>query len=249
MSIIVNPKYNEIRGFLLKIPDIFETEGEILYDSRNTIKVLETPDGKRLNVKKYCVPKGINKYVYSTGLRDPKGLRAFVYPRALLESGIDTPEPIAYIEQRCRGMIGNTFFVSEQCDYEHLMYEVGDAEKGTYEELAKALAEFTAKMHDCRMMHLDYSPGNILYTKREGEYRFSVVDINRMYFGHVDIKRGCKSLRRLWGPKDFFITLVREYALCRNFNPDEAVKLALKYRKGFWKKFGRKHKIKFKLEL
>lgn len=46
-----------------------------------------------------------------------------------------------------------------------------------------AFAEFTARLHEAGILHLDYSPGNILYDKIGEEYHFSLVDINRMHFG------------------------------------------------------------------
>jgi len=71
-------------------------------------------DGTLVNAKRYCLPHLLNRLVYSTGLRKPKGLRAFTYPTRLLERGIETPEPIAYIEQRRCGLLGLSYFVSVQ---------------------------------------------------------------------------------------------------------------------------------------
>ncbi|MFC2738627.1 MAG: aminoglycoside phosphotransferase, partial [Prevotella sp.] len=102
MNITLNPKYEALRPFLLTIPESFDTVGEVIYQKRNTIKVITEPRGLRLNVKRYHVPKGPNRLVYSWGLRKPKGLRAFQYPSILLAKGIPTPEPVAYIEERGR---------------------------------------------------------------------------------------------------------------------------------------------------
>ena len=76
-----------------------------------------------------------------------------------------------------------------------------------------AFAEFTARLHEAGILHLDYSPGNILYDKIGEEYHFSLVDINRMHFGEVDIKKGCANFARLWGQTPFFILLGKEYAV------------------------------------
>jgi hypothetical protein len=54
---------------------------------------------------------------------------------------------------------------------------------------------------------LDYSPGNVLYQIRDGRYSFFLVDINRMRFETVDMKKGCAALRRLWG-SDGMITFI-----------------------------------------
>ena len=96
----INPKYEYIRQWIEKIPDIFEKEGTTIYEGRNKIKVFTTSYGLVVNVKRYHVPTGPNKLIYSWDIRKPKGQRAFEYPEIMLEKGISTPEPIALIEQR-----------------------------------------------------------------------------------------------------------------------------------------------------
>ncbi len=246
----VNPKYESLRTFLERIPTLFDHEGREIYNDRNIIKVIDAPDGTALNVKRYCVPKGPNWLVYSLGIRKPKGLRAFRYPRRLMAAGIDTPEPVAYIEERHRALLGYSFLISVQCDYEHTLKDVGNAKVGTYEALAEALGRFTATMHDKHVMHRDYSPGNVLYhVDEDGHYHFSLVDINRMHFGPVGERRGCLNFIRLWGPKRFFVLLVRAYAEARGFDTDACVAFALERRRLFWTRYGKKHRVMFNLEL
>lgn len=249
-KVIVNPEFESMREYVDSIPRIFETEGETIYLKRNHIKVMTAPDGTKVNVKRYRVPNGVNRYVYSLGIRKPKGLRAYLYPRRMLDRGIETPEPIAYIEERSNGLLGYCYFISVQSTYAHTMYELGDAKDGEYEDMARAFGKFTARMHDRQVLHLDYSPGNILFDREpDGTYRFSLVDTNRMYFGPVDMKRGVSAFRRLWGPKRFFVMAVREYAETRGFDTDPAEAYALRVRSDFWKRYRRKHKVEFDLEL
>ena len=249
MKIVVNPLYNDLQGWLERLPDSFNHDGETIYTGRNLIKVMTTPLGRLVNVKRYHAPRGVNSLVYSMGMRKPKGQRAFEYPAILKAKGIETPEAIAYIEQRRYGLLRECFLITEQCPYEHTMYEMGNAPEGSYEALAEAFALYTAHMHDRQVMHRDYSPGNILWTDAGDDYHFSIVDINRMYFGPVSMQQGCQDLCRLWGPKRFFLMVVRHYARIRGFDVVEAERIALSKRAAFWKRFGRKHTIKFKLEL
>lgn len=100
MKIKINPKYEEMRSFIERIPDVFEKEGRVIYTGRNLIKVMEVPDGTVINVKRYHAPKGPNRLIYSLGIRKPKGERAFEYPMILEKKGIGTPTPIALIEER-----------------------------------------------------------------------------------------------------------------------------------------------------
>ena len=246
---LVNKKYEHLREWLERLPEDFEQLGEVIYDKRNQLRVIQAPDGTLVNAKRYCVPHTVNRVVYSLGIRQPKGRRAFLYPARLLERGIDTPEPIAYIERRHCGLLGLSYFVSVQSTLGHTLYEMGDAREGTYEELADALGRYTATMHDSEVLHLDYSPGNILWDKDEQGYRFAVVDINRMRFGKVDMKDGCAALRRLWGPKRFIELIARSYANARGFDEEEAVRLTMQARTAFWTRYQRRHPVDFPLEL
>ena len=249
-TIIVNPKYERLRPFLEQIPITFNDMGSIVYEDRNLIKKIFTPDGTLINVKRYHEPNGINKYVYSLGIRKPKGMRAFSYPQILLKKGIETPEPIAYIEERIYGLLGYSYFISIQCPYEHSMFDVGNAPIGTYEELAIAFARFTANMHEKEVMHMDYSPGNILYQRQsDGAYNFSLVDINRMYFGPVCCKQGLLNFKRLWGPKRFFVMMIEAYSQARGYDINTSVAFSLDARKRFWRRYCKKHGVYFKLEL
>ena len=252
VSYTISPDYTYLRDFLESIPRIFVSEGEVLQDGRNLIKVLTAPDGTRLNVKRYHKPKGINKFVYSLGIRKPKGKRAYLYSDVLLSHGIDTPRSVAYIEERSLGLLGYTYYVSLQCPYKHKCYELGDATADVYTPFAKALAAFTAKMHEAGLLHRDYSPGNILWEQTpQQDYRFVLVDTNQMHFGHISQKKGCRNFARLWGQKGFFVVLAREYAAIRGFNPDECEHVVMAARRKFWKRYmkKKKDKIKFTLEL
>ena len=247
---LVNPKYEHLHDWLEQLPEQFGQLGKVIYDKRNQLRVIEAPNGTLVNAKRYCVPHAFNRLVYSLGIRQPKGKRAFLYPARLLERGIDTPEPIAYIEQRNHcGLLDECYFVSVQSPLRHTLYEFGDAQEGTYEEMARELGRFTATMHDREVLHLDYSPGNILWDKNDNGYHFAVVDINRMRFGKVDIKDGCAALRRLWGPKRFIELIARSYAQARGFDENETVRFTMEARTAFWTRYQRRHPVDFPLEL
>ena len=246
---LINSKYQHLREWLEKLPDEFERLGEVIYDKRNQLRVIEAPDGTLVNAKRYCKTHIVNRVVYSLDIRQPKGLRAFRYPTLLLERGIDTPEPIAYIEQRRCGLLGLSYFISVQSPLKHTFYEFGDAKESTYEDIANELGRFTAIMHDREVLHRDFSPGNILWD-RDGEgYHFAVVDINRMRFGKVEMEEGCANLCRLWGPKRFIELIARSYAKCRGFDEDEAVRLTMQARTAFWTRYQRRHPVDFPIEL
>lgn len=247
MKIIVNPAYEHLRDFVENMPAKFDKEGRIIYSGRNLIKVMEV-DGIEINVKRYGIPAFANRVVYSF-FRIPKGRRAFVYPQMLLEKGFETPVPIAYVEERRCGLIRHSYFVSMQSPYKRNFYEFGNAKVEDCRDVIVAFARYTADLHQAGIMHRDYSPGNILFDKIDGEYHFMLVDINRMNFGKITVDMGCANFARLWGQKAFFELLAKEYARARHADETYCRERVLTCRKKFWTYFAKKHVVKYNLDL
>lgn len=242
----VNPKYAYLQPFIDSIPHLFEENGETIYTGRNLIKVFDV-DGLKVNVKRYGVPNIINRFAY-TFLRKPKGLRAFIYPSILLERGVNTPESIAYIEERKGGLIRYSYFISVQSSYTSYLYEIGNLEVDEIKDLARSLALFTADMHKKGVLHKDYSPGNILCGMKDNQHDFTLVDINRMRFGDVSVEEGCASFARLWGQPSLFKYLAEVYAKDRGADVDWCTERVFYYRTKFWKSFSKRKKIKYNLK-
>lgn len=247
MNMMINPQYEHLRSFLEQLPENFETLGRVIHSGRNLIKVISL-EGLTINVKRYAVPPFVNRVAYSF-FRQSKGKRAFLYPSRLLEKGIETPEPIAYLEERKMGLIGHSYFVSVQSSYSYNFCRFGKVGIEGNEELIAAFARFTARLHENGVLHRDYSPGNILYDKLADGWHFSLVDINRMYFGKVDMKKGCANFARLWGKTPFFTLLAAEYARARRMDEAECIRLVLHYRKMFWNRYRRRHRVWFDLDI
>ncbi len=239
-----------LTDYIASIPRIFDSEGEMVYDSRNRIKVFNAPNGVLLNVKRYHVPTHLNRLIYSWGIRKPKGKRAFEYAAMLLAAGIDTPAGLAYFEERnAWGLLGYSYLVTPHLTGRRMLYEMVETGEHDYTGIAAGLADFTARMHEAGFLHLDYSPGNILWSPTVEGYSFSVIDINRMRIGSVSMHDGLRNLRRLWGPKHFFTAIVHRYAVLRGFDPAISEQFALAQRARFWKRYGRRHDISFQLDL
>lgn len=245
MEIVINPKYNYLKDFIYTLPNIFHLQGETIYKSRNEIKVF-TVGNLQLNVKQYKVPSFFNQLVY-TFFRPAKVLRAYTYAFKLLEKGFDTPEPVAYILFKKAGLIHQSYLVTLQSPYSHNFYEFGKGSISEREDVVKALACYTAKLHDAEVYHCDYSPGNILFEKEGEQIHFTLIDINRMKFGRVSMEKGCANFSRLWGNTDFFYLLAYEYAQARCFDEDTCIQLIMKERNKFWKRYARRHPITFDL--
>ena len=246
----IAPRYAHLETFAASMPQIFEHEGEVIYRGRNLIKTMTAPDGTLVNVKRYHQPSGPNRLIYSWGLRESKGSRAFRYPAILAAKDIGTPDAIALVEERnSLGLLGYSYLITVHSPYPYTLYAMGDAKEGEYEALAEALGRFAAHLHEQEVLHKDFTPGNILWSHDADGYHFALVDINRMAFGPVSSKTGLATLCRLWGPKAFVRLTAESYAQARGYDVATAVQYVMERRARFWRRYGKKHTIKFKLEL
>lgn len=223
----------------------FDSEGVTIKSDRNVIKVIDTPAGQ-VNVKAFKVPSLLNRIVY-TFLRKPKGLRAYIYPQEMHRRGVATPEALAYVEERRGGLIARSWLATRQCGLTRRMYEFGDKamDNPADREIVAAFARFTARMHDAGVLHLDYSPGNILFDNVNGQWQFSTVDVNRLRFGKVSMARGCANFARLWGQPEMFRIIAREYAAARGFDAQACLKAISAARTRFWRRFSSRHPLKY----
>lgn len=98
MKIVIHPEFADAASFIKQLPQFFEQEGELLYDSRNKVKRYKV-NGKDMVVKRYKRPNMIQRIVY-TFFKKSKTERAYLFAGMLRERGFDTPHEVAYIEQR-----------------------------------------------------------------------------------------------------------------------------------------------------
>lgn len=239
MHIQLSETYTYLQSWIEHLPKQFTNEGKVIYDERNQIRVLTTPDGLNVCVKRYRKPRWLNACIYSY-LRLPKAVRAYHNAQRLQTLGVATPEAIGYI--LCgKGWLTESYLVTRQSTKTHTFYEFRDGNVAGKEDLIAAFAQWVAHMHDKGVLHLDLSPGNILYDKTDDAWQFEVVDINRMRFGTVSSREGCYNLCRLWGKHDFFDILATSYATARNMDKDQCLKWIDKARLRFWKHRSHEH--------
>ena len=247
LKILINPDYGYMRPFVENIGAAFSGGVLLQKGHRNTLRTFTVHDTEFV-VKQFGKPNLFNRIVYSL-IRKPKGLRAYEYAFRIQAAGFDTPTPVAYVEKRHMGLIGHSYFISTRCPYGRRFYEFGDADPEKCRIIVQAFARYAAAMHEVGILHRDFSPGNILFEENAGGCRFSIVDINRMRFGRVSVERGCRNFARLWGQIGFFRILADEYAAARHADPEHCFDVMRKARAKFWKRFSKRHKIKYRLEL
>ena len=86
----------------------------------------------------------------------------------------------------------------------------------------KAFARFTADLHEKKIYHSDYSPGNILYKKEVDNIHFVLVDLNRVQFRKVTEAMAYKSFSRLDFSIEMLEIVAREYASQRYLDVEKS---------------------------
>jgi tRNA A-37 threonylcarbamoyl transferase component Bud32 len=243
MNIVINPDFQSLADFIKRLPQSFDKEGQSIYKSRNELKIFDV-NGVILNVKSYRKPIFVNRVIY-TFFRKSKARRAFENAQRVLSLGFDTPNPVAYIEDRDAGLLNRSYFVSLQCPYTRMFREFADkSDVAGREDIIRALGLYAAKIHEAGIFHLDLSVGNILFEKDETGIHFSLVDLNRMKFCTIDQELGCENFGRLRGNSDFFKILAESYAKARGFDAEICLEKMLYYLKKNMAYFNRKHRMK-----
>lgn len=144
--------------------------GKEIYSGRNSVRVFPAGD-KNVVVKKYarCGFLKALGYLFHSG----KARRAYKYGIIMLERGILTPLPIAYVETRRGPLIVDSYFVSEADFSPSLVFM---RQRDFDPELADRLALYLLRLHQAGILHGDLNLTNILL-RPDGN--FVLIDTNR----------------------------------------------------------------------
>ncbi|MEI8084989.1 MAG: lipopolysaccharide kinase InaA family protein [Paludibacter sp.] len=232
MKVVVNQKYSSLKSFVENLPNIFSNEGELIYKERNILKCYSV-DGYNIVVKQYKKPHIINRIAY-TFFRPSKAKRSYEYALKLLELGIETPAPIAYIEEFKCGLLTHGYLFSI---YEKDFSIIRDLMDGIQidDDLLNALALYIANLHQNGVLHLDISPGNMLYKKDAKNVHFTAIDINRMQFPKViSTEMRYKNFNRLSDNPEVLTKIAKFYAAATNLDEQETIEKIKKYSAKFF---------------
>lgn len=211
MKIVINPEYSFLTDFINNLPENFSSEGEIIYNERNVLKRYQV-QGVDMIVKSFKVPILVNRIAYAF-FRKSKACRSYEYALEILKRGSNTPAPIAYMEEYKNGLLNKSYYVSIFDAQATTVREYMDGSTLEAEAVWRSFVRFTIDIHRSGILHIDYSPGNILMeTKPDGGYRFSLIDINRLCFKHVSRKDALSNFDRLALSVDVSTRLAEIYA-------------------------------------
>ena len=195
-SFLIQDNYREFKPAINKVIDNFDSKGELIKESRNTIKKINI-DNLSINIKRFKSPNILNKIIY-TFFRSSKANRSYNYAKKLIDNGIMSPEPIGFYDIFKFGLIHQSYYVSENIDYDYDMeFVFTNIELDSRDYIIKKFTYFTHNLHENGIMFLDHSRSNTLVKKHNDDYKFYLIDLNRMKFKPLSIEERLKNFRRL----------------------------------------------------
>lgn len=172
------------------VPD----DAKVIYKGRNTVYSI-SDNGADINIKAFRTPSFPNDFVYTT-LRQSKARRSYENALRLLEMGINTPRPLAYVEVKEGCRLTRSYYMSQQMDR---LETVRNWDRFPFkDQLLDEMSAFMKQLIDKQIYHRDFSPGNILFERNpDGSFKFYLVDLNRMEFGVTDSSKMKRMFRAI----------------------------------------------------
>lgn len=251
MLLKINEKYKSDKNYIAQIINNFQTSGELFGNGdRNKIKLFDF-NGKTINIKSFKIPNIVNKIAYKY-FRKSKARRSFEYATILLEKGIGTPEPIAFLENFNFIGLKDSYYVSEHLVTELTYRELVEIPNyPDHENILRQFTKFCFDLHEKGVEFLDHSPGNTLIKKiSEDQYDFFLVDLNRMNFhDFMSFEQRMDNFRRLTPKKEMIAVMSNEYAKFYSDKTEaEIFEKMWNATTHFQEEFARKKRLKKKLK-
>lgn len=220
---------------VLANPGKMMTSGREIHAGRNRLAALslDLPGfGRRQVVLKLFRPRGVDRL--KTLVLPSKPLRAWRGARALVERGIPTPRPLAWLERRRAGMAVEGYFLTEKTENVREVREIfRGPDDGRLDGLLRSLAGFLRTCHEKGILHRDLSDGNVLAAEDgRGGFTFHLLDTNRVrVLKRVAGPRAAANLVRLGVPSGKQRAFLAEYSGGR---PPKTFTLWYSFRKSWY---------------
>jgi len=224
VKIIINSNFKSQEKAIVQLVNGFFEEGNLIVKgSRNIIKSNFLAEEK-VNIKFFQKPGFLKSIIYSF-FRSTKAKRSYDYANYLIANTIQTPLPIAYLEERnVFGLLGDSFYISQQIDYDFTIRElIHNPLFPNRDSILEQFTEFTFKMHEANVNFLDHSPGNtLIVNKGNNLYAFYLIDLNRMKFEKLSIEDRMDNFKKMWLSRSMIKVVAKRYAELIN-QPEEKI--------------------------
>lgn len=210
IKIVLSAKSFDIDLTLSEFERIFDASESIIQSNRNTLKQVCFGEVKTV-IKSFKIPNKLQGFIYRY-FRRSKARRSYEYSFLLQDCSVNTPQPLGYVEVYQGFRLRQSYFISSHLNYDCLIRDVLDDKVDNKTVLLKEFVAFTHYLHSNKILHLDYSTGNVCIKKIDGKYQFYLVDINRMSFGFVSMRAGIRNFSRISSSPEHIALFANEYA-------------------------------------
>ncbi len=223
VKVVTSPDYGAAADFIRSVPALFgRGGGEVLHEGRNSVHAFGTPEG-RFVVKRYKRPNLIQAVAY-TYFKKSKAERAYVYAGMMIEAGFFSPRPVAYIEIRRRGLLCDSYFISEESTWQPVI-DLLDCDEPDL-QAADDVALLVFELHESGILHGDLNLSNILCKKnKDGRYDLALIDLNRSKFlkREPSKKERFNNMKRLTHNHRLMAIIAAYYAAYKHWDKDDTV--------------------------
>lgn len=244
MKTVVSEAYQSKKATLLNFITNFKSQGHKIYGGdRNTLKTFDL-EGEKVTVKAFKTPNVVNRIVYNY-FRKNKAQRSFEHAHILLSLNIGTPFPVAYMQNSNALSFLDSYYICKHINYDLTYRELVEQPNfPQHEAILRAFTAFTFKLHESGVFFKDHSPGNTLITINNGDYKFYLVDLNRMTFGKLSFQDRMENMKRLTPKKEMVAIMANEYAKLSGELEGRIFKTLWELTSDFQMKFYRKRRLK-----
>jgi tRNA A-37 threonylcarbamoyl transferase component Bud32 len=208
-EIFINDKYLHFNKIIESLPSNFDSIGESIFMGRNYVRQVTIGDTK-LVIKSFDHISSFNRLVYAT-IRKSKATRSYENSVKLLSKGINTPEPVGYLNYYKRGMLANSYYISLFTNARPL-FDAFSQKIEISESIIRDFARFTLHLHKNGVYHNDYNVRNVLFETKPDVTNFTLIDNNRMTFGTYSYGKSIRNLKRTEIPEFLMGVFADEYA-------------------------------------
>lgn len=215
-KVVISDEYKghkDLEDFLSSMDTRYKKKGRTLHVDNNAVRSFAITElGREIVVKRYQKNVKLQRLTYSL-FKKCQAEKAYYNAIKLQSLGIETPNPIAYVEQRKIGLMDYCYFACEKSTGKSLepLFQTG---RLLDYHLATSLARFLVTLHTKGVLHHNLKPGNILYTQdADTNYNFILVDNNTIEFTDRDlsVRERLQNICKL-GNKDIFLQIAGCYA-------------------------------------